>query len=802
MNHSNSSTPFSRTQEGGDAPQRLPPAPLDLDRERAQFVYAEAPIILYELAADGRIMSLNNAFESITGWPVSAWIGRNFLDLIAPGDQALAQQEFARARCGETRNYRRMRLIAADGRTLTVEIQGLKLAIGDATGVYGFARDVTELVQTEEQLRLQASFLDSVSDAIIVTDPAFYVVEWNRAAESIYGWQRAEVLGKSLIGFFHTEYVNSSQEAVLDEFLRTGRWHGEVIQRRKNGESVHILAAVNALYGADGRRSGAVAINRDITAEVNARQALTRTERIYRQAIRGIGGVPYQRDYRTPGYSFIGDGIEELTGYSAAELTGALFTSRLRKIEAYGDHADLPHEERIALARRGSGIVWREDYLFERKDGSLVWLADHAVPVLDDKGVTIGSLGILLDITARKQAEEEHQRLQEHIAQIERLETVGQLAGGVAHDFNNMLAVILMRTEMALQQVDVFSPLHRHLTEIYKTAQRSAELTRQLLGFARRQLIAPRPLDLNQVVNNALPMLRQLLGEEIELCWQPADALENIYMDPAQIDQILVNLCVNARDAITGVGKVTLATYNAELDEAYSAAHPDARPGAYSVLSVSDTGCGMTPDVLAHIFEPFFTTKEVGRGTGLGLATVYGIVQQNHGHIVVHSTPQLGTSFQIFLPHHQSAPAPATPTLTATTHVIGATILVVEDNTDLLEMTAEGLRKCGYQVFTAVNAAEAEQLADLHGSAIDLLLTDVILPEIDGVAIAKRLQSQHPHMRVMYMSGHPVHLLERHGMLETDAQVLRKPFSLAQLTTAVEGALMAESKENVQTATI
>ncbi|HHW85282.1 MAG TPA: PAS domain S-box protein [Chloroflexi bacterium] len=797
----NPAPPVSHTQEAGGERQLLPSAPGDLDRERMRFVYAEAPIILYELAADGRIMSLSDAFESITGWPVAAWIGRNFLDLIAPEDQALARQEFARACRGETRNYRRMHLIAADGNTLTVEIQGLKLAIAGTTGVYGFVRDITELVRTEEQLRQQAAFLASVSDAIIVTDPAFHVVEWNPAAESIYGWQRREVIGKSLVGILGTEYVDTTQDAVLDEFLRTGQWRGEVMQRRKDGSRLHILASVNATYDARGRRSGAVAINRDITAEVNARQALTRIERIYRQAISGIGGVPYLRDYRTPGYSFIGGEIESLTGYHPDELTGALFTSRLRKIEAYDEYAGLSREERIAKARQGSGIVWREDYLFERKDGSLVWLADHAVPVHDEQGKVIGSLGILLDITARKQAAEEQRRLQERVAQMERLEMVGQLAGGVAHDFNNMLAVILMRAEMALLQVDVLSPLHRHLTEIHKTAQRSAELTRQLLGFARRQPIAPRALDLNQVIQDALPMLRHLLGEAITLNWQPGDALGTVFMDPTQIHQILINLCVNARDAITGSGEVTIATHNAELDEAYSATHPDVRPGAYSVLSVSDTGCGMTPDVLEHIFEPFFTTKEVGRGTGLGLATLYGIVQQNHGHIAVESTPQVGTSFHIFLPHHQAKPAPDTPT--PASQAGSATILVVEDNIDLLEMAAEGLRKIGYQVFTAASAGEAHRLARLHAGAIDLLLTDVIMPEEDGVALARRLHSHCPSLRVLYVSGHPVHLLEQRGVLTAGAQVLRKPFTLAEMAAAVEKALLTEDrKEDVHSATV
>ena len=782
---------LTETQVGAAAQQTTQNSSIESDRERLHHIYAEAPIVLYELTTDGRIASLSAAFESITGWPVSAWLGRPFLDLIAPEDRDLVRREFARACRGETRNYRRMHLLAANGDTLIVEVQGLKPAARGEIGVYGFLRDITELVQTEEQLRLQLSLLASISDAIIVTNLAFYVTEWNQAAERIYGWKRAEVIGRPLLGFFRTEYVDTTQEAVLEQFLANGQWCGEVIQHHKSGARLHILTAVNALYDASKRRIGAVAVNRDITAEVNARQALTEMERTYRQAILNAGGVPYQRDYSGPGYAFLGEGIEQLTGYRADELTGPLFTSRLRQVEPYGEHADLPHEERIRRAREGGGIVWREDYLFERKDGSLVWLADYAVPVLDAAGKATGALGILMDITERKRVEEERRRLQEQMAQIERLESIGQLAGGVAHDFNNMLAVILMRTEMALMQLDPYSPLRHHLLEIHKTAQRSAELVRQLLGFAQRQPIAPRPLDLNAMVEEALPMVRQLLNEEIELIWQPASNLGAVFMDPTQVQQILVNLCTNARDAISGTGQILIATENITLDNAYADAHADVSPGAYSMLTISDTGCGMTSDVLAHIFEPFFTTKEVGRGTGLGLATVYGIVQQNHGHIAVYSAPGVGATIQVFFPHHQAATPTAVHTHTLEDAPRGnhETILIVEDNDAVLEMIAEGLRHLGYNVLTTTTPTAALRQVEQAADAIDLVLTDVILSEGNGPSLARQISAVRSDLPVLYMSGHPTHLLRQRGLLPERVHMLRKPFTLRELATAVRDAL-------------
>ncbi|MBO9392498.1 PAS domain S-box protein [Caldilinea sp.] len=754
--------------------------------------YRLSPMIFYELTAEGRILSLNPAFEAVTGWPIRDWVGRPFIGLVVPEDRELALQEFAGAIQSKTRSFRRIRLIAADGGILTVDAWIEPCEGKEGICAIGYAQDVTHVAQLETQLERQANLLNSVSDAIIVTDLAFVIQEWNAAAEAIYGWQRSEAVGKSTISLLGTQYIDSTPDAVLKEFLQTGRWRGQVIQRHKNGAQLYIYASVNALFDEDGRRIGAVAINRNVTAEVNAQKALSNVERIYRQAIRIAGGVPYQRDYTGDGYSFLGEGFEELTGYRADEITGPLFTSRLRRIESYGENADLPHDERIRLARQGKGFVWREDYLFERKDGRLIWLADHAVPIFDEQGTIIGSLGILMDITERKEAEEERRRLQERMAQIERLETVGQLAGGVAHDFNNMLAVVLMRTEMALLQLDATSPIRHHLLEIYRAAQRAAELTRQLLGFARRQVIEPRPLDLNAAIEELLPMVRGMLGEAIELRWEPAPNLDLVYMDPAQVAQIVMNLCLNARDAITGIGQISITTGRAVLDEAYAALHADVRPGVYSVLTISDTGKGMTPEVLEHIFEPFFTTKEMGRGTGLGLATVYGIVQQNQGHIAVHSAPGVGTSIQIFLPFHQgtqSAPSDRFEPVQISADNKRWTILLVEDEPAVLKSVGETLRRLGHHILMAGTPSAALHIAEQHKEAIDLLLSDVVMPEMDGPTLVRQLRESYPALRVLFVSGYPAHLIAYRGLLPEDTHFLRKPFTIQELVNAIQQAL-------------
>ncbi|HHY55188.1 MAG TPA: GAF domain-containing protein [Chloroflexi bacterium] len=392
------------------------------------------------------------------------------------------------------------------------------------------------------------------------------------------------------------------------------------------------------------------------------------------------------------------------------------------------------------------------------------------------------------EIVERKRAEEVQASLQLQLAQAQKLETIGQLAGGIAHDFNNMLAVILMRSEMALQAVSPASPLHHHLTEIHNTGQRSAELTRKLLGFARKQMIAPRSLDLNDAVAGMLQMLRRLIGEDVELQWLPGTPLWPIKMDTSQIDQILVNLCVNARDAIAG--SIKIQTENTLIDDAYAALHPPLRAGRHVMLTITDNGSGMTPEVLSHAFEPFFTTKEVGKGTGLGLATVYGIMQQNHGHILVYSEQSIGTTFKLFFPCDDEAlQASDAPPPVETPHGRGERVLVVEDELPVLEMTAESLRTLGYIVYTAASPSAALSLATTHPGEFDLLITDVIMPDMNGSDVAQRIAQLQPGIQCLYMSGYPANFVTQRGVLETGVHFISKPFTRHQLALAVRRAL-------------
>jgi two-component system, cell cycle sensor histidine kinase and response regulator CckA len=398
--------------------------------------------------------------------------------------------------------------------------------------------------------------------------------------------------------------------------------------------------------------------------------------------------------------------------------------------------------------------------------------------------------GIIRDITERKRAERERERLQEQVLQSQKMEAVGRLAGGVAHDFNNLLGVIMGRAELILADLAQEHPFREELESILEAADRSAGLTRQLLAFARKQTIAPRVINLNGSVDGTLKMLRRLLSEDIELIWRPGEALAEVMMDPSQLDQILANLCVNARDAMQGGGKVIIETANIELDEAYCAGQTDLVPGSYVMLALSDNGNGMPEEVLSQIFEPFFTTKPVGKGTGLGLSTVYGIVRQNHAAIRAHSSPGIGTTFKIFFPQAQSTTPTSGPSLPqAHTRGSGETLLLVEDEPALCGVIQTMLERFGYKVLSTTRPSLAVEIARAHGESIALLVTDVIMPGMNGRELFSVLAGFLPELKCLYLSGYTADIIAQHGVLDGSAALLAKPFTANALAAKIFEAL-------------
>lgn len=493
-------------------------------------------------------------------------------------------------------------------------------------------------------------------------------------------------------------------------------------------------------------------------------------------------------------------------------LNHVYFSPQYYRMLGYGDGEfpasvqaweDLLHPE----DRDRAVAVWQEhltrqgpsfsaEFRMRTKDGGWKWIMGRGRVVESDaEGNPVRVTGTNIDIDERRRAEEERERLQAQLVQAQKMESVGRLAGGIAHDFNNMLGVILGQVELALMEPGVSRPLEDALQEIRNAAGRSANLTRQLLAFARKQSSVPKVLDLNEAVSSTLKMLQRLIGENIGLDWTPGDGLWPVKVDPSQVDQILANLCVNARDAIAGTGKVALETRNVTLDEPFCSLHAGFVPGDYVQLSVGDDGCGMNEETLERLFEPFFTTKETGKGTGLGLATVYGIVKQNSGFIDVYSEPGHGTVFRIYLPRQgektERAPSEDPAAAAARGH---ETILLVEDEAAVLRITKRILLRQGYSVLTAPTPGEAIRLAQEHPKPIDLLMTDVIMPEMNGRDLAKALLARRPRMKLLFMSGYTANVIADLSTPDGPVHFIQKPFTIQALATRVREALDGEGK--------
>ena len=413
-------------------------------------------------------------------------------------------------------------------------------------------------------------------------------------------------------------------------------------------------------------------------------------------------------------------------------------------------------------------------------------------PIFDEKGEVTAAIEMFEDIT-------EHLNLQAQLIQAQKMESVGRLAGGVAHDYNNISSIIIGYSELALEKIEQSDPLHDDLMEIISAAKRSTDITRQLLAFARQQTIAPKVLDLNDTLESMLKMLRRLIGEDIDLAWLPGAKVWPVNIDPSQVDQILANLCVNARDAIADVGKVTIETRNISLDEDYCADHAGFVPGEYVLLSVSDDGKGMTPETLDKIFEPFFTTKSLGKGTGLGLSTVYGIVKQNNGFINVYSEPKNGTTIKIYLSRHtgQAVEAHSEKTLEFPLSRGSEVVLLVEDDASILKLGKRILEDLGYAVLSTKSPSEAARLAEEYTGEINLLITDVVMPEINGRELSKQLQTLNPDLKTLFMSGYTANVIAHRGVLEDGVCFMSKPFSKNDMAVKVREVL-DEAKDSAK----
>ena len=627
-------------------------------------------------------------------------------------------------------------------------------------------RTVEALQDSEKRYR---RLFESAKDGILILDAdTGQVVDVNPFLIQLLGYSYDALYGQHIweLGVFKDIAASKDAFKALqdNEYIR----YDDLPLETLDGKPIAVEFVSN-VYLVD--RSKVIQCNiRDITARKWADAERKRLMAAIEQAGEAIVMTDAQGIIQ-----FVNPAFERTTGYSRKEAVG-----QNPRILKSGEHDKLFY--RNLWDTISGGRTWAGRMVNKRKDGTLYTEETTISPVRDASGRIVNYVAVKRDIT-------EHLRLAAQFEQSQKMEAMGRLAGGVAHDFNNMLSVILGYAELALCQVDPAQPLHADLEEILKAANRSTDITRQLLAFDRKQTIIPVVLDLNQTVESMLKMLRRLIGEDIDLAWLPEVGVCPIKMDPVQVDQILVNLCVNARDAIADVGKVTIETGNAVFDETYCADHAGFVAGEYVLLAVSDDGCGIDKEILDRIFEPFFTSKGVGQGTGLGLSTVYGIVKQNNGFINVYSESGKGTTFRIYLAQYADQAVVTEREKAAEIPLSrGETVLVVEDEAANLRLDKTILERLGYRVLAAGTPGEAIGLAEKHSNEIHLLITDVVMPEMNGWDLAERLQSLYPSMKILFMSGYTANVIA-HRVLDEGVNFIQKPFSMKDLAGKVRDAV-------------
>jgi PAS domain S-box-containing protein len=641
---------------------------------------------------------------------------------------------------------------------------------------YAARLGVTEFrqAQSASAVQMHSMAMEAAADGISILDASGEHVYANSAFARMLGFDSPKaMLHKTWRDIYDYRDVALLEEQVREALGQTGKWSGQISMRRQDGSKIPLEMTITLML-----EGGTVCVARDIGERLGAERARTLTEAKYRALIEQVAAVSYIAELGVHGnWLYVSPQVETIFGYTPDEWLN--HSDQWTRFVPEEDHPIVHAAEEACMQVRR----FQAEYRITRKDGRIIWVNDTAVVVPGSDNHPLME-GIIVDITERK-------ALENQLQQARKMEAVGRLAGGVAHDFNNLLTIIKGYVEMATNRAEKHPELRRDLQHIGDASERAGTLVRQLLAFSRKQVLKPKVLDLNSIVLNLDKLLRRVLAETVAMKTIVGKDVGAVKADPSQIEQVIMNLVVNARDAMPKGGKLLLETSNVELDETYAQDHAMVRPGRYVLLAVTDTGIGMTADTVANIFEPFYTTKESGRGTGLGLSTVYGIVKQSGGYIWVYSEVGKGTSFKVYLPRvedHLDTPTKVEIPGTAARNG-SETILLVEDEPAVRELTHKVLSGCGYKVLEAKNPEDAERLAGSYGSEIHLLLTDVVMPGISGRELAKKLTARHLNLRVLYMSGYTYNVIAEDRTIEEGFSFLQKPFTPQVLTQKVRETL-------------
>jgi PAS domain S-box-containing protein len=754
------------------------------DRHKAEKQYREifdgALEGIYRTTLEGRNLATNPALANMLGYGSPDEMVATIKDAarqvwVNPDERA----EFMRllTASGVIRGYE-CQYKRKDGTTIWVSLSSRVVYDADGQPLYteGFIEDITERKRMQDALRksedkLAKIFLSSPTVTILFqpVDGGYRIADVNEAFEHTSGYRREEVIGRTTR---ELELWPDPEE--FDEFLRRFRANGSVRSfehrfRRKNGEVGVCLSSAESIE-IDGLPC-AIAATIDITQQKQVEETMRSLVTAIEQSadtvvITDLNGVI---QYCNPAF-------EKVTGYSKEEAIG-----QNPRVLKSGKHDAEFYRQMWATIVRGQ--VWSGHLTNKKKDGSLYQESATITPIRDASGKTSGFVAVKRDITRQRE-------LEDQLRHAQKMESVGRLAGGVAHDFNNLLTVINGYGGLLLKRLKPSDPLREYAEHITKAGERAVSLTKQLLAFSRKQVIEPKVLDLNKTIRESAPVLQRLIGEDIALTTHLDGALGQVMADPEQIHQVIMNLVVNARDAMPDGGRLDIETSNVEIAaEAGNAMNADAIPGRYVSMSVTDSGHGMDEITRQNIFEPFFTTKEVGKGTGLGLSTVYGIVQQSGGWIDVWSAAGVGTSMKVYLPRIDSFPAPEPEKISPPPQPGDETILVVEDQSSVRAFAVAALQECGYHVLEASNGDEAISIANQHPGQIQLLLTDVVMPGMNGKVLSQRLKRSFGNLKVLFMSGYTADAFAERGVLDRGVAFLHKPFTPHELAAKVREVL-------------
>ncbi len=735
--------------------------------------------VIVTIDQDSRIILFaNNAVEKVFGYSSSELLGKELTALMP--ERYRDPHRAAVKRYAQT-NTKHLNWNATDviglrksGEEIVLEASYGEYVNGQQRYFVGVLRDVTESRLAADALKLFRALIDRSNDGIEVVDPGTgRLLDVNAKGCLDLGYSREELLALSVFDIDST-IDRSSFTRGMETLRNSGVLMQESLHRRKNGSTFPVEVNIS-LVQLD--REYVVTVVRDITERKRAGDELRESAARLRLAVDG-GGVGLWEWQVTTGQLTWNDQLRNIFGQPSdvTELTLDKFLGAIHP----EDRAEMDGAIRQALQNHTGCSC---EHRIVRPDGTCRWILFTGRAEYAADGVPVRMRGAALDVTERAQ-------LQAQFRQAQKMDSVGQLASGIAHDFNNLLTVINGMSDLVLAQVSQDNPVHTDVQEIRHAGERAATLTRQLLAFSRQQILEPRVLNVNTVVSGTEGLLRRLLGEDIDLVIVLTPDLGRVKVDPGQIEQVITNLAVNARDAMPQGGKLTIETQNVEVDEDYARQHEIAvTPGSYVLLAVSDAGVGMDNATRSRVFEPFFTTKGPGKGTGLGLSTVFGIVKQSRGFIWVYSEVGHGTSFKILLPRVTEAADLDRPAPTVVSSSGTETILLVEDNAALRKLATRVLEPAGYTVLGAAEGTEALRLLEGHEEPVHLLLSDVVMPGMDGRKLAEQLAQTRPRMKVLFMSGYTGDTIVRHGVLDAQVPFLNKPFTAAALLRKVREVL-------------